>query len=117
MKTIIVSMASGVTLSDIVQLGEVFREVHLVVPTMTSGTDVYIQGSCCGTIFKRIYEKVIVDGTPNPKIVFTPEYVPSSVTNCIVDLHHPFTYIKIELTTAMTATAPTFRVICSDIIT
>ena len=110
-------MASGVTLSDAIQLGEYYREVHLLVPTMTSGTDLYILGSCCGSIFKRVYTRIVVDLTGiNAKVYFAPEYIASSITNCIVDLHHPFPYMKIEFTTAMTATAPTFRVICADMV-
>jgi hypothetical protein len=118
MRTIVVSMASGVTLSNVIQLGEVYKEVHISIPSMPSGTDIYIQGSCCGTIYRRVYEKVLLGALPNSaNIVWTPQYVASSISNCIVDLHHPFPWMKIEFSTAMTATAPTFSIICSDIIT
>lgn len=51
------TVASGATLSSAYVMGSVpFKKVYIEVPTMTSGTDIYIQGSSNGSTFRRVQE-------------------------------------------------------------
>ena len=104
-----VSMASGATTSSSITLHHGWQMVHVEIPTMTSGTDVYFQGSANGTTFRRIYHAPTIANS-NPHAVF----VNSAVTNCMVDLdHRGYPYMKVELSTAMTATPATFKLMVS----
>lgn len=102
-----VSMASGVTLSSAITFGRAWTQVHIEIPTMTSGTDIYFKVSTDGVNFRRMYHApTIANAAPGPF------YVTSAVTNCIVDIDHRFDpYLKIELSTAMTATPATFKIL------
>lgn len=102
-----ISMASGLTLTSAISFCRAWGQLHIDIPTMNSGTDIYFQGSVDGTNFRRIYHlPTIANAAPGPF------YLNSSVTNCQVDLDHRiYPYLKIELSTAMTATPVTFRVL------
>lgn len=102
-----VSMASGSTLSSAITFTRAWDSMLLEIPTMTSGTDVYLKGSTDGTTYRRIYhEPTIANAAPGAV------YVTSAVTNCIVELTQGYyPYLKVELSTAMTATPATFKVI------
>jgi hypothetical protein len=108
-----VAIDSGTTLSSEIDLGGAFDLLSLRIPTMTSGTDVYIQGAgTSGGNFDRIYTAA-GDSTGDS----TPEawFVASTTCQAIVPFAKPPTrYIKIELSTAMTASSAIFEVICSD---
>lgn len=105
-----VSLASGATLSTFVDLGRGWNHLSVVIPTMTSGTNVFFQGAGDSSdTFRRIYHP-IANGDNTPDVMS----VDSSVTNCIVPLEFiSCRYLKVELGTAMTATAATFHVVCS----
>lgn len=105
-----VTLSSGVTLSDQIDLGRGWDNVSLEVPTMTSGTDIYIQAASedSGT-FRRCHHG-LTNSLDNPGAI----NIDSSVTQCFVPLDAVrLRYLKVELSTAMTATAATFKVVCS----
>ncbi len=103
------NLASGATLSSALDIGRAWGNVYLEVPTMTSGCDVYLQASDSATgTFRRVYTKV------NSATVANPWYVLSSITQCFVDMPAGFQHIKIEITTAMTATSVNFKVHCAN---
>lgn len=106
-----VSMASGGTLTSAVDLGKAYAKISVLIPSMTSGTDVYLQGSNAsdGT-FRRIYHAPSASTS-----VVGAQFVGSAVTNCIVPFNNVHVrHIKIEHSTAMTATIAAFQIICSD---
>lgn len=104
-----VTIASGATLSSAITIPISRNHFHLEVPTMASGTDVYIQASIDGTNFRRVvYTPTLTNAAPGPI------YLTSAITNCFVniDILSP-EYLKIELSTAMTATSAVFKVVIS----
>lgn len=105
-----VNCASNITLTSAIDLGRAWNKVFLEIPTMTSGTNIYIKAadSATGT-FRNVYDRV-VSSTAAALIV----NIPSSVTNCLVDLPSGLQHVKVELTTAMTATSVNFKVHCSN---
>ena len=101
------TIASGATLSSAITIPLSRNHLHLEIPTMASGTDVYIQGSSNGSTFRRLYHGPTISSA-NPAAV----YLNSAVTNCMVDLDSvACEYIKIELSTAMTATSAQFKIL------
>lgn len=107
-----VSMASGETLSTAVDLQKAFNKISIVIPTMTSGTDVYLQG--CATSTGGTYRRINHAPTTVSSVVGA-QFVGSAVTRCIVPFNNVHVrYLKIELSTAMTATTAGFEIICSD---
>lgn len=102
-----VSMASDATLSSQIPIGAAYQNFALVIPTMTSGTDVYIQGATTdGGTFRRIYYKA----TGSAPVAC---HVGSAVSQAFVNLNANLPgYVKIELSTAMTATPATFNIVC-----
>lgn len=103
-----VSLASGLTTTSALDLSKSYQNISIAIPTMTSGTDIYFQGSDTidGT-FRRIYN---VATSSTPAAVF----LNSSITQAVVKLPLNVQYLKVELSTAMTATAVQFKVLCSD---
>lgn len=106
-----VSMASGATVSTgMFTLCRSFHRVYLEVPTMTSGCDIYLQGSSNGTTFRRIKHPPV-----NTSAAQVHDwYLASSITQRMVEIPAGFKYIRPELSTAMTATAVDFKLICSE---
>lgn len=105
-----VSCASSVTLSSAADLQIAYRRVYLKVPTMTSGTDLCLQGSHDGVTYCRIYHPSVQSSS-----VQTPLYqIPSSVTQAIVPIPDGFRYLKVEQISAMTANGAAFVIIASD---
>ena len=102
-------VASGATLSSQIDIGCGYNHMMLEIPTMASGTDVRIQGSLhSGGTFRPIHHR-----PTNSNDVPVAVNVDSSITNCM--LHLEFVnarYLKIELTTAMTATSAIFGIVC-----
>ena len=103
------TIASGATLSSMITIPIPRNQIQLEIPTMASGTDVYIQASNDGSTFRRVYHGPTIS-VSNPAALF----VNSAVTNCHVDLGVLSNeYIKIELSTAMTATSAQFKILIS----
>jgi hypothetical protein len=104
------TLASGVTLSSQIDLGRGWEHITVEIPTMASGTDVYFQGAGSdGGTYRRIHHR-LTNSNDSPGAM----NVDSSVTNCFVHLEFVNTkYLKIELSTAMTATSAIFGVVCA----
>ena len=104
-----VTMNSGLTLTSAVDLGGGYNGYMIGVPTMTSGTDIRVK---CSQTEDGTYRPLYI--TPNAgsatPIVFN---IPSSVTNCFVPVENTARYIKIEFTTATTASSHIFEIICN----
>jgi hypothetical protein len=102
-----VQPASGATVSTAVQLGHSFRGYALEIPTMASGTDIYLQGSTDeGTTYRRIY---FATEDSSPVVA----QFPSSVTNGIYPIVGLLPdRVRVEFSTAITATSPTIKFIC-----
>ena len=104
-----VNLASNATSTSALDLGRAWQNVYLEIPTMTSGCDVYLKASDSATgTFRRVYSKV------NSATVANPWYILSSITQCLVDTPPGFQHLKVEITTAMTATSVNFKVHCSN---
>lgn len=102
------TMASGATLlTTPLDCGRAFARVYLEIPTMASGTDIYIQASSDGTTYRRIY----LLGDYSTMTVWS---AGSATTQCHVQVPAGFRYYKPELTTALTDTVTTWRLICGD---
>jgi hypothetical protein len=106
-----ISMTCGATLTSYVDLQKAYTKISVVIPSMTSGTDVYFHGAgTAGGAYRRIYH------APNSvSSTAGAQFVSSSITNCIVPLNNVHVrYLKIEHSTAMTAAAASYEIICSD---
>lgn len=105
-KAFTVTMISGATLLTVpVDLGTSYDAYLIGVPSMPSGTDVYIQGSDAvdGT-YRRIYFNA---STSTPSAV----QIASSVSNAIVPINAKLPqFVKIELSTAATASTYVFKI-------
>lgn len=105
------SMTSDVTLSTYIDLKKAYNKISLVVPSMTSGTDIYIKGAptADGT-YMRVYHP-----PSGASSVAGAWFIGSAVTNCIVPMNHVhLQFLKVEFSTAMTAASAMFKFICSD---
>jgi hypothetical protein len=106
------TIASGATLSDAVDLGQGWDHISVEIPTMASGTDIYFQAANENSgngVYRRFHHR-ITNSNDTPVAMS----VDSSITNCFVPLEFVrYRYLKIELSTAMTATSATFHFICS----
>jgi hypothetical protein len=102
--------ASNVTLTSALDLGRAWTNVYLEVPTMTSGCNIYVQAAASATgTFHRVYQRAN-SGTAQVNAV----QIPSSVTQAMVDIPGGFQHLKVELSTAMTATSVNFKVHCAN---
>ncbi len=111
-KVFTISMASGATTStQAVDTGRIYDHIALVVPTMTSGTDIYVRASADGVTYNRAYmlDDPVSGGDATP---FTMK-IGSAITQAYIGMSVRAQYFKIELSTAMTATPATFKFVCS----
>lgn len=101
------TMTSGVTELTFT-VGGSYESYMVLVPTMTSGTDIRfkVAPSDSGTFRTLYHAPTVASATPTVVVI------PSSVTNCAVNVPYLGENFKITLTTAMTATAVEFSVIC-----
>lgn len=106
-----VTMASAGTLTAELDLGRSYGTMYLMVPTMTSNTQMFVQGCdvTAGT-YRRIKMPVINTSTVAAPNDFN---IASAATNCFVPIPNGFRYMKIE-TTATVDSGQTFKVICGD---
>lgn len=102
------SMASGSTLTGEVDLGQAFDTILLGIPTMASGCNVLVQvASTSGGTYRNLYHGAVVDSTTPVKLD-----IDSSVTQAFVPISPACSqFVKIELSTAMTATSAQFDVV------
>ena len=106
------TMATGATLTSSFNLSErSWTIVYIDIPSMASGTDIYIQGAASsGGPFRRIHHPVLNAATFESNTFV----IGSSCTNRLVLIPTGLRFLKIEQSTAMTDTASVFNLICSD---
>jgi len=101
------TMASGATVASF-NVGGSYKYYQVCLPSMASGGDVRFQVSCDeGSTFKTLYHSPTV-ATAAPTVV----NIASSVSNAIVGVPPLGQHFNIQVTTAATATAYQFTVIC-----
>lgn len=104
------TMASGATTTSEIKLSRSWQNMFLVVPSMTSGTEVRIQVSdASGGTYRQLMHYPVNSSTVAVNIF----KVNSSVTNAAVPIPAGYQYMKIE-TTATVDSGNTFKVICGD---
>tara|TARA_R110000796_G_scaffold187266_1_gene304167 strand:- start:1008 stop:1361 length:354 start_codon:yes stop_codon:yes gene_type:complete len=106
--TYVTTMACGVTSTSEVDLEQAFDQILVGIPTMTSGCDVLIKvAGFSGDTYRNLYHEPKVDSTTPTKVQInssvTQAYVPFRVGGC--------QFVKVELSTAMTATAVEFDIV------
>ena len=112
-KLFTISMASGATTStQVAELGRGYENVHLVVPTMTSGTDIYIQASADGVKYNRAYLLDAPVAVAQDQTAYAMK-IGSAISQAFIDMNIHAPFLRIELSTAMTATPATFQFVCS----
>ncbi len=106
------SMASDTTLSSGIDLARAWNRVYLQIPSMVSGTDICLQGAySAAASYMRVMANVVNTAT----IAANTFTIQSGFSNRIIPIPvEGIQYIKIEYTTATTATSQIFRIICSD---
>lgn len=110
-KTYSVTMASGATLTSELNLSRGYESMYLMVPSMTSNTQLHIQTSdSLGGTYRRVKLPVINSSTVAAPVDFN---IHSAATNCFVPLPFGLQYIKVE-TTATVDGGTVFKVICAD---
>lgn len=105
------TMTSAGTLTGALNLGRNFEKVYLSVPSMTSNSQIHVQGCETQTgTYRRITHPAI-----NSSTVSTPNdfAIASATTNRIVPIPNGFQYLKIE-TTATIDGGCLFKLICAD---
>lgn len=107
----VLTMVSGLTRpSGYFDLGRSFQNVYLEVPTFASGANVFIQGSSDGTTFRRIYNSVV----NSTSVQAYPWQIGSTVSQGMHPVPPGFRYYKPEVSTALTDTVTTWKMICAD---
>lgn len=99
--------AAAATFSSSIDIGGSYSYYSVEIPTMTSATDIYIQGSSTdGGTFRRVYFSA---ATSTPVVM----RFPSSVTNGIFPVIGPLPrYIRTEYTSANTGAGNAIKLIC-----
>lgn len=101
------SIASGSTVATF-NVGGGYRAYMVHLPSMASGGDVRFNVSCDeGSTFKALYHAPTV-ATAAPTVV----NIPSSVSNAIIGVPPLGQHFQVAVTTAATAVAYEFHVIC-----
>jgi len=104
------TVASFATSSSEVDLGCSWGQVYLEIPTMTSNTQVHIQGASeTGGTFRRVKQPPL-----NSSTVGTNDFaIHSSATNCLVPIPSGLRFLKVETSAVVSFTAA-FKIICGD---
>lgn len=100
------TMSSGATVATF-NVGGSYTRYFLMIPSMASGGDVRINMSPDNSTFKALYHAPTV-ATATPTVL----NIASSISNCCVSLPALGQYFQVAVTTAATATAYQFTVIC-----
>lgn len=104
------TMTSGATLTSEVKLSRSWQNMLLVIPSMTSNSEVRLQVSdTSGGTYRQLMHPAINSSTVGTNIY----KIASSATNCAVPIPAGYQYIKIE-TTATVDSGTVFKVICGD---
>lgn len=110
-KVFSVTMTSGATLTSELNLAQWWGTIFLSVPSMTSNSQIHIQGASdsAGT-YRRVAHPVVNSSTIAAPNDFT---ISSAATNRMILVPTGFQYLKIE-TTATVDSGQTFKLICSE---
>lgn len=102
------TMASGATSSSAIDIGsEGYDRISLVIPTMTSGTDIYVQGSYDNSTFLRLCHAVS-SGVATAAAIS----IASGLSQIIVPLPNVNSrYLKVEHSTACSDSTYSYKVI------
>lgn len=102
------TVATGCTGNTItaVDLGGAFQRVFLEIPTMSTGTTVYVKGSADNTTFRRVQHELTTASTCYDFAINTIN------TNCFVRVPVFTNYVKVELKTAVSNESMTFKWHC-----
>lgn len=105
------TIASGATASAALDLQFGWGATYLVVPSMTSNTQIHIQSSDVATgTYRRVKHPSI-----NSSTVTTNDFaIASSATNCVVPIPAGLRFVKIE-TTATVDSGQAFKVLCGSL--
>ena len=103
------TMSSFSTSTSGYDLGRAWKSCYLEVPSMTSNTELYIQGSGDNSTFRRTYHPAVNSSTAEANVFA----VASSVTNSIIPIPNGFRYVKVEASAVVSFSAE-FKIICSD---
>ena len=109
-KPFLINMASGVTISSYIDIGGSYKNIALKIPSMISTSDVKILTSDSKDgYYAYLYHKPSVNSST---VSWSMVQIPSAVTNALAPLEISQQYVKIELTTAPTATSSNFYLVC-----
>jgi hypothetical protein len=108
-----VTMATFTTLTSEVDLGRGWKTVYLSIPTMTSQTQLYIQGADANSATAGVYNRVLFPLANSASPTANTFLIPSNVTSTLVPIPNGLRYLKVEAT-AICSFGVTFKVICSD---
>ena len=105
------TLTTGATLTSYLDLStRAWGQIYLEIPSMTSGTDLYVQGSHDSQTFRRVMHP-----TPNTHDFQINTFsIGSACSNRLVLIPNGLQYVKIEASTLMSSTAHEFNLICSD---
>lgn len=107
-----ITMTSGNTLTSNVDLSRAWATVHLYIPTMTSATDIYLKAAYSAAAnYVRIHEMAANTASVQSNS-FT---IGSAVSQKMIEVPHGFQFMKVEFSTATTATSQQFVFVCSDV--
>ena len=106
-------LSSANTFSGFTDLGQAWGSVFLKVPTMTSGSDMFLRaaaasGAATGAGFRLMHPVVNTSSVQVQTFV-----IASATTNRLVPIPNGLRYLAIECTTAPTSTI-TFQVFCGN---
>lgn len=103
------TVTTGSTVSSEINVGEGWQAMYLVVPSLTSNSQVHIQGAdVTGGTFRRIVQKDAASALATVDFA-----IGSATTNRIIPI--PVTglrFLKVE-TTAIMSSAALFQIICA----
>lgn len=105
-----VTMASGDTFSSWVTLNTAYNRVFLETPTMTSGSEMYINVSYDASTSKRLMHEIPQTATIQVN-TFT---IASAATSRVIPLPvGSFKYVRVEHATVQSLTSGVYRFHCS----
>jgi hypothetical protein len=94
------SMADGATLSSGFDLGGLYDELYLKIPTMASAADIYLHGSVDNSTYYRISQPPVANTS---SVQLNDFRVVSTTSQRFVPIPTGFQYYKIELSTLASA--------------
>lgn len=107
-----VSIASSVTLTGAIDLGESATNVYGLIPSLNTGTSILVHGSLDNSTFRRITLPVQQTATVQAVTDFAIATFAAN-TSRMVPLPSGFRYIKLELATGVTDVTNTFKVLAT----